>query len=299
MKQKYVNTRRYMARTFILLLGIGFYGGAFVDRVNAQEVLWQSPLSNNQYNSVDCDESAPIRQQLDVDVDLYAVNEVRIPFAKSNVGAGAGSYSNMVFYIDGVAKETVPTFAINWIYHNDTNLIDPDSNNWTKIPLTGSYNVASTSMVWVEYTCSGLYAFSDTPTASPIVGQNKVFLNGGGFGPNSLYFRGSIITLVSGTAPPVYIPGVPLTFSIFPTTTESADLIASVAGGVQETGKAIWPMFAFVGVGLAFIIALQVVVFIKRSVNGGPGGTNGATGDPRASKRTQRRNARGQFIKEE
>lgn len=47
-------------------------------------------------------------------------------------------------------------------------------------------------------------------------------------------------------------------------------LLASVAtpltDGVQETGKAIWPMFAFVGVLLAFIIALQMVVFLRRSV---------------------------------
>jgi len=87
----------------------------------------------------------------------------------------------------------------------------------------------------------------------------------------------------------------PLTFSLLPTTTEPTDLIASVAGGVQTTGKAIWPMFAFVGVSLAFVIALQVVVFIKRSTHPEKRGT----GDPNAPKRKPRRNSRGQFIKDE
>ena len=85
----------------------------------------------------------------------------------------------------------------------------------------------------------------------------------------------------------------PLTFSLLPTTTEPTDLIASVAGGVQTTGKAIWPMFAFVGISLAFIIALQTVVFIKRSTYPEKRGT----GDPNAPKRKPRRNSRGQFIK--
>lgn len=49
----------------------------------------------------------------------------------------------------------------------------------------------------------------------------------------------------------------------------TSDFIASVSGslrdGVQHTGSNIWPMFAFVGVSLAFIIALQLLVFTKRA----------------------------------
>lgn len=48
------------------------------------------------------------------------------------------------------------------------------------------------------------------------------------------------------------------------------DLLASVGGsirdGVQETGKSMWPLLVFLGVALAFIIALQLVVFTRRTI---------------------------------
>lgn len=52
-------------------------------------------------------------------------------------------------------------------------------------------------------------------------------------------------------------------------TTTSADLLGSVTNGVQETGTAIWPLFTFVGISLAFVIAGYVVSFIRKSVGGG------------------------------
>lgn len=49
-------------------------------------------------------------------------------------------------------------------------------------------------------------------------------------------------------------------------TTTPADLLASVTSGVQDTGTALWPLFSFVGIGLAFVIAGYVVSFIRKSV---------------------------------
>lgn len=51
-------------------------------------------------------------------------------------------------------------------------------------------------------------------------------------------------------------------------TTTPGDLLASVTSGVQDTGTALWPLFSFVGIGLAFVIAGYVVSFIRRSVGG-------------------------------
>ena len=51
-------------------------------------------------------------------------------------------------------------------------------------------------------------------------------------------------------------------------TTTSADLVASVTQGVQDTGVALWPLFTFVGIGVAFVIAGYVVSFIRKSIGG-------------------------------
>jgi hypothetical protein len=48
-------------------------------------------------------------------------------------------------------------------------------------------------------------------------------------------------------------------------TVTPADLLASVTSGVQYTGVALWPLFVFVGVPVAFVIAGYVLSFIKRS----------------------------------
>lgn len=49
-------------------------------------------------------------------------------------------------------------------------------------------------------------------------------------------------------------------------TTTPADLLASVSSGVTTTGASLWPLFSFVGIGVAFVIAGYVVSFIKRSI---------------------------------
>jgi len=46
-------------------------------------------------------------------------------------------------------------------------------------------------------------------------------------------------------------------------TTTPADLLASVASGVQTTGQSLWPLFVFLGVPLAFVIGRYVVSMIK------------------------------------
>lgn len=46
------------------------------------------------------------------------------------------------------------------------------------------------------------------------------------------------------------------------------NMLASVAAGLQETAVSIWPLFALVGIGLAFVIAGYLVNFIKLSVRG-------------------------------
>jgi hypothetical protein len=51
-------------------------------------------------------------------------------------------------------------------------------------------------------------------------------------------------------------------------TTTPADLLASVTSGVQDTGASLWPLFTFVGIGVAFVIAGYVVSFIRKSIGG-------------------------------
>ena len=50
--------------------------------------------------------------------------------------------------------------------------------------------------------------------------------------------------------------------------TTPADLLASVTTGVQDTGASLWPLFAFVGIGIAFDIAGYVISFIRKSIGG-------------------------------
>lgn len=50
--------------------------------------------------------------------------------------------------------------------------------------------------------------------------------------------------------------------------TTPGDLLASVTSGVQDTGASLWPLFSFVGIGLAFVIAGYVVSFIRKSIGG-------------------------------
>jgi hypothetical protein len=45
--------------------------------------------------------------------------------------------------------------------------------------------------------------------------------------------------------------------------TTPADLLASVTSGVQDTGTALWPLFVFLGVPLAFVIGRYVVSLVK------------------------------------
>lgn len=66
----------------------------------------------------------------------------------------------------------------------------------------------------------------------------------------------------------------PLSFNLISTST---NLLASVSGsikqGVQTTGNSMWPLLVFLGVSVAFVIALQLVVFTKTTV-GTTGGRN-------------------------
>jgi hypothetical protein len=48
--------------------------------------------------------------------------------------------------------------------------------------------------------------------------------------------------------------------------TTPGDLMASVTNGVQDTGASLWPLFSFVGIGLAFVIGGYVISFIKKSI---------------------------------
>jgi hypothetical protein len=50
--------------------------------------------------------------------------------------------------------------------------------------------------------------------------------------------------------------------------TTPAQLLASVTSGVQDTGASLWPLFTFVGIGVAFVIAGYVVSFIRKSIGG-------------------------------
>jgi hypothetical protein len=46
-------------------------------------------------------------------------------------------------------------------------------------------------------------------------------------------------------------------------TVTPASLLASVTSGVQDTGLALWPLFVFLGVPLAFVIGRYIVSLIK------------------------------------
>lgn len=64
---------------------------------------------------------------------------------------------------------------------------------------------------------------------------------------------------------------VPPTFHLISTTSSFlSEISPSMIAGVQETGASVWPLFALVGVVFAFAIAIQLVVFTKRSVGGSP-----------------------------
>jgi|AntRauTorckE6833_2_1112554.scaffolds.fasta_scaffold97482_2 hypothetical protein len=54
-------------------------------------------------------------------------------------------------------------------------------------------------------------------------------------------------------------------------TTSPSDLLASVTQGVQDTGTSLWPLFSFVGISLAFVIAGYVISFIRKSIGGRAG----------------------------
>ena len=43
-------------------------------------------------------------------------------------------------------------------------------------------------------------------------------------------------------------------------------LMASVTSGVQSTGTSLWPLLVFLGIGIAFVIAVFVVNFIRHAL---------------------------------
>lgn len=281
----------YVNRTIILLVCIGFLWIPF-DSVLAQTpTVFTTPLGTSQVNQVRCDEAQPLRLNVNTHPDLYGINEVRLPFSILNAGANRGTWSDFKLYIDNVLVEDQPgNIAITWLYHNGSNSINPDTELWTKIPLSGAYDIASTTQIDVEVTCTGFYLFKDISTASPRTTNDYVQPDGGS--PD--YTTGAIVALAGTTAPPPPPdPAAPLGFSLFAESTPPSTLSASVIDGVQETGESIWPLMVFVGVGLAFVIALQTVVFTKRAI-GGPGGDpGGAT----SAKNAPYRDSRGRFAK--
>lgn len=121
----------------------------------------------------------------------------------------------------------------------------------------------------LERSCSEyVFQYPNTPINFAIAGQGQPFP-----APLTNYvyhtdvnFINPPTTFFSGGPSLVPPPAVPLSFSLLASTTEPTDLVASVISGVQTTGQSIWPLFGFVGVSLAFIIALQVVVFTRRAV---------------------------------
>jgi hypothetical protein len=80
---------------------------------------------------------------------------------------------------------------------------------------------------------------------------------------------GSLVSLeYDGGAPIFYLENNSIwpSGSLFGNTTP-LQLTASVADGVRDTGMNIWPLFALVGVALAFVIAGFIVNFIQKSVD--------------------------------
>ena len=89
------------------------------------------------------------------------------------------------------------------------------------------------------------------------------------------YDAGGTVTLESFTFDVVPATGgggggggsTPLTITLVSTSSSFLDKVSTpLIASVQETGASIWPLFVFVGVSLAFVIALQMIVFTKRAV---------------------------------
>lgn len=268
---------------FILLLFIGLYGGAFVDRVNAQV-----PTGVPGIFSIDHSDKSGGSFLLTLPSDNITAVKCNTFTQGGCTQSAINSYQS---YITAGGTEYV------WFFYDSDYFNANYPANWSTLFSNVANNIANPnrlsnyfSSVYGNGHSWGNSSFSsyvnDTKESDNIYGCTDI-LNVN-FDINSAFDDGSC-----NYTPPGPGPFVPLTFSLFPTTTESSDLIASVAGGVQETGKAIWPMFAFVGIGLAFIIALQVVVFTKRAVTGGTGGTSGA--DP--VKIAPLRDSKGRFRK--
>lgn len=80
-----------------------------------------------------------------------------------------------------------------------------------------------------------------------------------GSGNTSVFFDSDDVPVGPG-------PSSALHFSLVGTSTSFLDKISTpMVASVQTTGANLWPLFAFVGVSLAFIIALQLLVFTKRA----------------------------------
>lgn len=188
--------------------------------------------------------------------------------------AGNGTYQEMTF---NVALDDVSSCVTDWSIFGVQ--FDPF---FAEFPLGENVPKAQSS-----------YVFNTQFSSEYNVQQITAGCDGSGGSLSSLEFDGfNVLFSIETYVPPPPPPPVfsPIKFSILASGTNPTVFTSAVTNGVQETGKAIWPMFAFVGIGLAFIIALQLVVFIRHSVAGNKSG-----GDP--VKIAPLRDERGRFRK--
>lgn len=191
--------------------------------------------------------------------------------------------------VEGFPPFNVPVVGYQIkIFENTGAPYDPDSPTLSSPVYTGNsvstfYNTSDLDVIAVLMSCvpqnSGDQYYSET-LASGL--EFDPFLPG--FTYNTLYtITGSANSSVfyDSDAAPSGGGGsyTPPHFNLVGTT---SDFIASVGGslrdGVQHTGSNIWPMFAFVGVSLAFIIALQLLVFTKRATGVNKSNLEGSKG---------------------
>jgi len=241
---------------FILLIFTCVYGGAFVDRVSA-EVIYSA-------TGDDTKDMAYGAQY----IDFPAGTEISKITLKVHVPP--------VAFEDPANVSGEFTIGLDmtsaWVPSNDSYFLEHDgTDQYMDLSFTFPAGTVTDGdgldFIWIEGTFYEMYMYGSTIDTF----TDGYFTDDEGYIPETMVDIYMIIEdSVVPAGPP---PFVPLSFKFIAT---SSDLLASVGGsigdGVRQTGQSIWPLFVFLGIPIAFIIALQVVVFTKRTVGGNAGG---------------------------
>lgn len=262
MKYKTVNNTKHI---FVKLLAvfIVFHGGFFVPQAHAATFVWEQTLygsgilsniditpTNLTFSGGTYAHINTIDNALDPYNNLTFVQRVSGPLT-----LGPGDLSPNTSYF--ITRGTQTPFDVSVAQNH----ISQQSNN----------NVGTA----YPYSDGGFYGFVyfETNAASEIECWSTTM--------GATYPTYPFQNCENTFAPPPYEPP---SFNLVAATSSFLSEISSpLIASVQETGANIWPLFVFVGVSLAFVIALQLIVFTKRAV-GVNKRTLGGTGRSRGRK---------------